>query len=555
MHFFGKTSKHFMRIHLPKSLFIAYHGNQQQRTLCMQGIIQYPPRFPSKLSLSEISYVSPRATTFKILKRWRNKKLEVTQSIIIIPPGKIQSGFFNRIHNTEISMKTLYLLVLFFLRCFCAFNPLPYENWEAGTIDFGNGGDNTFYLLIKSRINSTTPPPLMMWLVGGQGLASLTAVYFDSGPYFFSTSYKVERNPYAWTKYVDILYLDNPVGTCYSETKSNATLCRNETCVARNLYTFLRKFIYDKHPEYQKRPFYLIGHSYAGHYVPAFAEYLVKANNPDVNFVGLGLGNAIIDNYAQLPTIPDFLFQNHNVSTGMFFMLKLGMILCEVASKFKIDWFDIPCTQTFYLVADIAGIKNPEDITIDSPPDEEILAKFSEYMNKKEVKQAFGVENKEFKMFNGQVAAAMRKDWATPFTASLEYCLKNGKRIMMWYGDKDLICNYLGGLDEATKLEWEGKEGFKAAETKGWNDEMGKEIGRIKKYDKLKFIQVYDGSHDIFDRQRASGLHVLLELLKSDQISQYHYYQYISARDINRQDGRFLYYLNIYEFAVQGFMH
>eukprot|EP01022_Parablepharisma_sp_SALTPOND_P007719 TRINITY_DN1325_c0_g1_i2.p1 TRINITY_DN1325_c0_g1~~TRINITY_DN1325_c0_g1_i2.p1 ORF type:complete len:450 (+),score=-9.81 TRINITY_DN1325_c0_g1_i2:51-1400(+) len=281
----------------------------------------------------------------------------------------------------KISIESLYLLLLynnkfkqmkpsfFFLLTLCTafasdpiweppLDPLPNEEWESDSVDLGNGGDRTFYLLTKCK-NCNIPPPLIMWLAGGPGGSSIPASYLEVGPYLFNTSYQLHKNPWAWTNHVDVMFVDNPVGVPFSIARDSTTLCRNETCVARNLYVLLSKFIH-AHPEYRKRPFYLAGESYAGHYIPAFGKYLIKAKNPDINFVGAAVGNGMIDTYIQNPYIPDFLHKNHNISEVGYVLLKTAHLLCNSAKG--IELFQRACDFIAIITAQWLKIPDPYDI-------------------------------------------------------------------------------------------------------------------------------------------------------------------------------------------------
>lgn len=57
---------------------------------------------------------------------------------------------------------------------------------------------------------------------------------------------------------------------------------------------FLKGFI-RKNPQFKNRPIYITGESYAGHYIPMFANYIISKNNTDINLAGLALGNAWVD--------------------------------------------------------------------------------------------------------------------------------------------------------------------------------------------------------------------------------------------------------------------
>ncbi len=62
---------------------------------------------------------------------------------------------------------------------------------------------------------------------------------------------------------------------------------------ADDMYTFLQGF-FALFPEYQGRPFFVTGESYAGHYVPALSAKIVRENaqnpNSKINYIGSAVG-------------------------------------------------------------------------------------------------------------------------------------------------------------------------------------------------------------------------------------------------------------------------
>merc|ERR1719341_2744111 len=46
--------------------------------------------------------------------------------------------------------------------------------------------------------------------------------------------------------------------------------------------------------------------------------------------------------------------------------------------------------------------------------------------------------------------------------------LENGLQVLIYAGDVDYICNWLGNKKWVKALEWGGKEGFNAAEDENW---------------------------------------------------------------------------------------
>ena len=71
-----------------------------------------------------------------------------------------------------------------------------------------------YYWFIPSS-NSPKNDPVVLWLNGGPGCSSMDGALYENGPFLFkdnSTEFRDEENPYAWTKFANVIYLDAPVG-------------------------------------------------------------------------------------------------------------------------------------------------------------------------------------------------------------------------------------------------------------------------------------------------------------------------------------------------------
>eukprot|EP00830_Metopus_es_P010311 TRINITY_DN1992_c0_g1_i1.p1 TRINITY_DN1992_c0_g1~~TRINITY_DN1992_c0_g1_i1.p1 ORF type:complete len:443 (-),score=56.41 TRINITY_DN1992_c0_g1_i1:60-1349(-) len=421
----------------------------------------------------------------------------------------------NRIKAMKIGSTRLILFAAF-ISFSLAFNPLPQEEWVSDTIDLGNGGDKMFYALVKCKEcrqrNPPTVPPLIMWLHGGPGGPSTVVLFLTVGPHVMNSSYKFEKNPYSWVKYADVMFVDNPVGTAYSGNKDNTTLCRDEKCIARNLYTLMTKFM-EKNPEYRGRPFYIAGESYAGHYAPAFGAYLVRSQNKDINFVGAAVGNGFMDLYAQHMQDADFLLYNKNITVFEYAIYKTLSLGCVVARDIHLHALDTFCSLLIFSIAEVVGIPFPYDITQGHPNPEEMKQLFA-FLNDTKTKDAFGVKDRNFDLNNDHVLFAMLGDFVVSVMDDIAYCLDNGKKFIFWFGDKDLVCHWMGGYSAVKQIPWKEKEAFNNAPEKPWKDNEGREFGTIIRQNKLTYIRVFNGGHSIFRRQRIAGLELLRELLK-----------------------------------------
>jgi cathepsin A (carboxypeptidase C) len=83
-----------------------------------------------------------------------------------------------------------------------------------------------FYWLFKSRRQSSDP--LVFWLTGGPGCSSEMAVFYENGPFSINDDLTLKNNPYSWSDVSNIVFVDNPVGTGFSEVSELDHLDKNE---------------------------------------------------------------------------------------------------------------------------------------------------------------------------------------------------------------------------------------------------------------------------------------------------------------------------------------
>ena len=77
---------------------------------------------------------------------------------------------------------------------------------------------------------------------------------------------------------------------------------------------------------------------------------------------------------------------------------------------------------------------------------------------------------------------------------------------MLYAGDVDYICNWLGNKKWALDLEWDGKTEFVQAEDKPWMLSNGENMGRIRSHENFKFLQVYNAGHMVpMDQPQAAS--------------------------------------------------
>jgi len=172
--------------------------------------------------------------------------------------------------------------------------------------------DYLFFWLFESQSSPETDP-LVIWLSGGPGCSSISSMFEENGPFKLEKKGKtihLLQNPYSWNAKANIIYVDQPVGSgmSYSKTK---TFTKNQYEGSKEFYQFLKQF-FKVFPEYQKRPLFITGESYAGHMIPGIATYIYeqegKPDSIQVNLKGIAIGNGWIDPIAQSKVFPELLY-------------------------------------------------------------------------------------------------------------------------------------------------------------------------------------------------------------------------------------------------------
>ncbi|KAL2477385.1 serine carboxypeptidase-like 18 [Forsythia ovata] len=111
--------------------------------------------------------------------------------------------------------------------------------------------------------------PLLLWLTGGPGCSALSGLVYEIGPFTFDAANfdgslpSIILNPYSWTKVANIIFIDWPVGTGFSYSNTSKGYSSNDTKTAKDIYTFLRKWLLN-HPMFIKNRLYIAGDSYGG---------------------------------------------------------------------------------------------------------------------------------------------------------------------------------------------------------------------------------------------------------------------------------------------------
>jgi len=192
-----------------------------------------------------------------------------------------------------------------------------YMDIKGSKYDEDGENKHLFFWMFEKRGEITKDTPFIVWLTGGPGCSSTLALLTENGPCSVNKDAKsTTLNPNSWTETAHVLWLDQPAGVGFSYGEENDS---NEAMVAEDAYFFLQAF-FQTYPDYASSPLYIVGESYAGHYVPAISHRIYEGNNSPppntitLNFAGLSIGNGLTNPEEQYQWYPEM---GHNNSHGI----------------------------------------------------------------------------------------------------------------------------------------------------------------------------------------------------------------------------------------------
>ncbi|CAL8577504.1 hypothetical protein XPA_003329 [Xanthoria parietina] len=147
----------------------------------------------------------------------------------------------------------------------------------AGLLPISSASNETreLYFWFFPSENPLASDEITIWLNGGPGCSSLEGLLQENGPFLWQYgTFAPVKNPYTWVNLTNMVWVEQPVGTGFSQGTPTAT---NENEVAEQFLGFFKNFV-DTFA-LQGKKVYITGESYAGYYVPYIANAMLDAND------------------------------------------------------------------------------------------------------------------------------------------------------------------------------------------------------------------------------------------------------------------------------------
>ncbi|XP_075235724.1 retinoid-inducible serine carboxypeptidase-like isoform X5 [Lycorma delicatula] len=341
---------------------------------------------------------------------------------------------------------------------------------EYGYVEVRKGAHMFYWLYYINAVKESeaTEHPLVIWLQGGPGASSTGYGNFEELGTLFKNLTERES---AWTKHVNVLYIDNPVGSGFSYVENESLYVKTNHEIAVDLVTFTKEF-YKKLKKFSETPLYIFAESYGGKMAIEFAYDLyqeIKNHNLKINFKGIALGDSWISPVDSCLTLAAYL-------------LNFGEI-------------DIEGYNTINNVAEVLKSE------VESDQWSEATSTWSHL--EFAVNMISGVDF--FNIFYGN-------DHDDATLSNVERVLnETNLQVVVYSGQLDLIVNTPGTLNWVQRLHWPGAEKWKMAARPALKVES-KQEGFIKAYDKFTFYWINRAGHMVPKDNPYGALEMLKQI-------------------------------------------
>ncbi|KAF2143467.1 uncharacterized protein K452DRAFT_269012 [Aplosporella prunicola CBS 121167] len=387
----------------------------------------------------------------------------------------------------------------------------------SGYLDDEENDKHLFYWFFESR-NDPENDPVVLWLNGGPGCSSLTGLFMELGPASINKKIEVVHNPYSWNSNASVIFLDQPVNVGYSYSGGSVS---NTVAAGKDVYALLTLF-FKQFPQYAHQDFHISGESYAGHYIPVFASEILSHKKRNINLKSVLIGNGLTDGLTQYehyrpmacgdggwPAVLD-----ESECQAMDNALPRCQSLIQSCYNSESVWSCVPasiyCNNALLAPYQRTG-QNVYDVRGKCEDSSNLcyseLGWIAKYLNEDKVMKAVGAEVSSYDSCNFDINRnfLFQGDWMQPFHRLVPGILKEIP-VLVYAGDADFICNWLGNKAWTEALEWPGKKDYAPAPMKDLKlGGSGEKIGSVKSSGNFTFLRVHAGGHMVpYDQPEAS---------------------------------------------------
>ncbi|GMK54848.1 hypothetical protein CspeluHIS016_0114340 [Cutaneotrichosporon spelunceum] len=397
-----------------------------------------------------------------------------------------------------------------------------YPGENAGGGEGPTGKDALIFFMMAKARRSAGKQRVIFWFNGGPGCSSFDGSLMEVGPFRTVPASQTESGKTelklvegGWEEYATMVFIDQPPGTGFSYIPTNGYLHELDEASAHMVH-FMTNF-YKVFPELAGQETYLAGESFAGQYIPYFADALLKTTKlPKLNLKGIAIGNGWIDPLRQYPAYQEFAYKKELITKGSAAGKELDeeMERCNKSMAEYTDPLKTPInidgcerlmgkvTKPFVKelngkkvcmnVYDVRKTDAYPDCGMGWPPD---LSDVYIFLRRPDVVEALHAhQTAVWTECSSRVGSELRNHRSPAAVHLLPGLLEAGLQVLMFVGAEDLICNNVGIENMIDVMTWSGDTGFGNATALPWSVN-GTNAGEWTEVRNLTYAKLAEASH------------------------------------------------------------
>lgn len=374
-----------------------------------------------------------------------------------------------------------------------------------------NAGQLFYWLATNTSRDKQAP--LLLWLNGGPGAASLYGLFMENGPFHINNEGKPALRTFSWSKLTHYLMIDQPAGVGFSYGTKDSYQDENEAI--DQLFNALMHF-YHRYPRLGRKPLYLAGESYAGKYIPKLAQRIIDYNKHNasdhIRLEGLMLGDAWVNPKLQQKANIQYAYTHglidHNAQKSVKELYEQCIKEIDKQSPSSVE-ANKACEKIQSFIQEESGHLNLANIAKGSEPDDKPMVS---YLNNPQVRKALHVDSrvKQFDVFNEMAASKLERGEQDSVADLYPLILQEGIRVLLYNGlDDGKDSNFLSTDLWLSALDWPYRQAFANTKTCVWSVD-GTVAGYAKSAKGLTQVKIRNAGH-LAPIDEPKRLFVLLE--------------------------------------------
>ncbi|KIM46518.1 hypothetical protein M413DRAFT_24234 [Hebeloma cylindrosporum] len=342
-----------------------------------------------------------------------------------------------------------------------------------------------YFFMVKNR-RTADRERIVFWFNGGPGCSSFDGAMMEVGPWRWvgKSDHDFYVKEGGWEEYTTMVFVDQPAGTGFSYTSTD-NYVKTMDIAQQHILEFLKNF-YKVFPEYKNVDTYLAGESFAGQWIPYYADAILNSTL-NIPLKGAAIGNGWMDSKVQYPAYIDYA-----VKTGLIEENSEGWkkVKAETDScvahldKLKTNPMVVEACQmvlrTIMSVRSRVVDKQPMCINIydirledtqpacgmNWPPE---MPHITKLLGRPDVTSALHATAHpgNWVECRSDVHRAFKEKSSESAISVLPRVLSKIP-VLIFAGDQDLICNYIGLENMIKALTWNGATGLGTVQTQSW---------------------------------------------------------------------------------------